>query len=211
VSTGRGVDAASRQEVTVLFTDIRDFTTICERRQPEEIVALLSTYFDLMNRGVERNHGAIIQFLGDSIYAMWNAPMSDPDHALHGCQCALDLAAAICDFNIAQRAAGRPEFVTRFGVHTGPAVVGSVGAENRLQYTAMGDTVNVASRLEGINKEFGTTIIVSRATYDRCKGAFTFRPLGFHQAKGRTEKTEIFELASPLSEAEHARRRGVGV
>lgn len=193
-SRGGHESAAAREDVTVLFTDIRDFTTISERHSPEDVVAMLSTYFELMNKGVERHQGAIIQFLGDSVFAMWNAPVPDPDHADHACRCALDLAAALRDFNTGQRGLGRPEFVTRFGLHTGPAVVGSVGAERRLVYTAMGDTVNVASRLEGINKEFGTTIMVSRALKDRVEKNFVFRPLGFHQAKGREEKVELFEL-----------------
>ncbi|QIG52401.1 adenylate/guanylate cyclase domain-containing protein [Nordella sp. HKS 07] len=195
-SRGDSQSGAARQEVTVMFTDIRDFTTISERHSPEEVVAMLSTYFELMNKGVERHKGAIIQFLGDSVFAMWNAPVPDPDHAGNACRCALDLAAALIQFNAGQRAEGRPEFVTRFGLHSGAAVVGSVGAERRLVYTAMGDTVNVASRLEGINKEFGTTIMTSRALKDRCEGNFIFRRLGFHQAKGRAEKVELFELVS---------------
>lgn len=189
-------NGAARQEVTVLFTDIRDFTTISERHSPEAVVAMLSTYFELMNKGVERHKGAIIQFLGDSVFAMWNAPVNDPDHADNACRAALDLAADLRDFNVRQRALGEPEFVTRFGLHSGPAVVGSVGAERRLVYTAMGDTVNVASRLEGINKEFGTTILASGAVKDRCETRFIFRPLGFHQAKGRAEKVELFELVA---------------
>lgn len=189
-------NGAARQEVTVLFTDIRDFTTISERHSPEAVVAMLSTYFELMNKGVERRNGAIIQFLGDSVFAMWNAPVNDPDHADNACRAALDLAADLRDFNARQRALGKPEFVTRFGLHSGPAVVGSVGAERRLVYTAMGDTVNVASRLEGINKEFGTTILASGAVKDRCEARFIFRPLGFHQAKGRAEKVELFELVA---------------
>ena len=194
-SSQRLAGAAVRQDVTVLFTDIRDFTTICERHRPEDVVAMLSAYFELMNEGVERNHGTIIQFLGDSIYAMWNAPVNDPLQVVHACRCALDLAAAVEVFNVHQRKAAKPEFITRFGLHTGQAVVGSVGALSRLQYTAMGDTVNVASRLEGINKEFGTTIIVSREVSDRAS-EFEFRPLGLWQAKGRSEKIEIFELVA---------------
>lgn len=195
-SRGDAQNGAARQEVTVMFTDIRDFTTISERHSPEAVVAMLSTYFELMNKGVERHSGAIIQFLGDSVFAMWNAPVNDPDHADNACRAALDLAAALRDFNARQRAEGKPEFVTRFGLHSGPAVVGSVGAERRLVYTAMGDTVNVASRLEGINKEFGTTILASRAIRDRCEVRFVFRALGFHRAKGREEKVELFELVA---------------
>ncbi|MFZ5673616.1 MAG: adenylate/guanylate cyclase domain-containing protein [Pseudomonadota bacterium] len=195
-SRGDAQDGAARQEVTVMFTDIRDFTAISERHSPEAVVAMLSSYFELMNKGVERRKGAIIQFLGDSVFAMWNAPVTDPDHADNACRAALDLAAALRDFNTRQRAGNKPEFVTRFGLHSGPAVVGSVGAERRLVYTAMGDTVNVASRLEGINKEFGTTILASRAVRDRCEQRFVFRALGFHQAKGRAEKVELFELVA---------------
>jgi adenylate cyclase len=121
--------------------------------------------------------------------------VNDPLQVVHACRCALDLAAAVEVFNVHQRKAGKPEFITRFGLHTGHAVVGSVGAPSRLQYTAMGDTVNVASRLEGINKEFGTTIIVSREVSDRAS-EFEFRPLGLWQAKGRSEKIEIFELVA---------------
>jgi adenylate cyclase len=185
---------AVRQEVTALFTDIRDFTTISEQHSPEDVVGMLSTYFDLMNPIVERHNGVIVQYLGDSIYAMWNAPVADPTHVDDACRCALELKAAIDAFNEANRQAGRPELVTRFGVHTGEAVVGSVGAEARRQYTAMGDTVNVASRLEGMNKQYGTTILVSGAVRERSDGSFEFRSLGVAKAKGRNEGIEIFEL-----------------
>jgi adenylate cyclase len=195
VASGQAVaGSAARQEVTVLFTDIRDFTTISESRAPEEVVALLSTYFELMNEIVERHRGVIVQYLGDSIYAMWNAPEPDPDHVNDGCRCALALKAGIDELNGANRAAGLPELVTRFGLHVGEAVVGSVGAQSRRQYTAMGDTVNVASRLEGINKEFGTSILVSAAVRGRADAGFHFRALGLAQAKGRHERIAVFEL-----------------
>ncbi|MDQ6432565.1 adenylate/guanylate cyclase domain-containing protein [Mesorhizobium sp. LHD-90] len=185
---------AARQDVTVLFTDIRDFTTISEQHSPEEVVGMLSVYFDTMNPIVERHNGAIIQYLGDSIYAMWNAPLADPAHVDDACRCALELKAAIDELNLRCRREGRPELVTRFGVHTGEAVVGSVGAQARRQYTAMGDTVNVASRLEGMNKQYGTTILVSDAVRGKSGGGFTFRSLGVAQAKGRAAGIEIFEL-----------------
>jgi adenylate cyclase len=195
VASGQAaVGSAVRQEVTVLFTDIRDFTTISESRSPEEVVALLTSYFELMNGIVERHNGVIVQYLGDSIYAMWNAPEPDPDHVDDGCRCTLALKAGIDELNRANRAAGLPELVTRFGLHVGEAVVGSVGARSRRQYTAMGDTVNVASRLEGINKQFGTSILVSGAVRARADPGFFFRALGKAQAKGRAEQIDIFEL-----------------
>ncbi|WP_075289484.1 adenylate/guanylate cyclase domain-containing protein [Pararhizobium arenae] len=195
IASGQAVASkATRQDVTVLFTDIRDFTTISEQHSPEEIVDMLSVYFELMNETVEAHNGVIIQYLGDSIFGMWNAPTVDPDHVADGCRCALALKTRIDDLNRENRAAGRPELVTRFGLHTGPAVVGSVGAHSRRQYTAMGDTVNVASRLEGINKQFGTTIIASGNIKAKAGDAFGFRSLGDVQAKGRMEPIEIYEL-----------------
>jgi adenylate cyclase len=186
--------AAERREVTVLFTDIRDFTTICETHEPEAVVAMLSAYFDVMSGCIRDHGGAIIQFLGDSVYAMWNAPIADARHADHAVSCALSLAARIDAYNAEQAALGKPVLVTRFGLHTGAAVVGSMGAADRLQYTAIGDTVNVASRLEGINKEFGTTILASRQVKDHTTGGVSFRPLGTVRAKGRAEPIEIYEV-----------------
>ncbi|WP_082530189.1 adenylate/guanylate cyclase domain-containing protein [Rhizobium sp. Root1203] len=195
VNSGKqAVGTATRQNVTLLFTDIRDFTTISEQHSPEDVVDMLSEYFQLMNEIVERHNGVIIQYLGDSIFGMWNAPLADPNHVENGCRCALALKAAIDDWNAANRAAGSAELVTRFGLHTGVAVVGSVGAQSRRQYTAMGDTVNVASRLEGMNKQFGTSILASRAVEDSVRETFHFRALGLAEAKGRLEQIEIFEL-----------------
>lgn len=195
-----GDRSATRQVVTVLFTDIRDFTTLSESNEPEMVVALLSDYFDLISRGVRESHGTIIQFLGDSVYAMWNAPVADEDHAANACRCALRLKADLEVFNSRQREAGSPEFVTRFGIHTGAAVVGNVGAEDRLQYTGMGDTVNVASRLEGLNKEFGTLILVSSHTVEACVDRFVFRSLGARAVKGRKGALDVFELVGLRTE-----------
>ncbi|WP_417769634.1 adenylate/guanylate cyclase domain-containing protein [Stappia sp.] len=187
--------AASRQDVTVLFTDIRDFTTVSEQHAPEEVVALLAAYFERLNEIVEAHDGVIVQYLGDSIYAMWNAPEADPDHVDKACRCTLALVAAVAALNAENRAAGLPELVTRFGLHTGVAVVGSMGATTRRQYTAIGDTVNVASRLEGLNKEFGTTALASAAIRDAARDpALRVRPLGTAQLKGRTAEIAVFDL-----------------
>ncbi|WP_018235229.1 adenylate/guanylate cyclase domain-containing protein [Ensifer sp. BR816] len=183
-----------RQEVTALFTDIYDFTTISEHHSPEAVVAMLSDYFDIFSEVVATHDGTIIQFLGDSVFAMWNAPIADPRHAEHACRCALAAEERLVAFNAKQREMGLPEFRTRFGIHTGPAVVGSVGAKERLQYTAMGDTVNVASRLEGMNKDYGTTILASGAVVAQSSDAIAFRPLGSAQAKGRASVLEIYEV-----------------
>ncbi|MBY5702847.1 adenylate/guanylate cyclase domain-containing protein [Rhizobium leguminosarum] len=191
---GRAVAKAQRQDVTVLFTDIRDFTTISEQHSPEDVVDMLSAYFELLNTIAERNGGTVVQYLGDSIFVMWNAPVPDVRHAENGCRCALAMKAAIDELNEANRQNGRPALITRFGLHTGPAVVGSFGAISRQQYTAMGDTINVASRLEGLNKEFNTSILVSAAIYEAVADRFDLRPLGLVQVKGRAEKVDLWEL-----------------
>jgi adenylate cyclase len=193
--------AAVKREVTVLFTDIRDFTTISEQHSPEEVVEMLTAYFETMNVIVERHNGVIVQYLGDSIYAMWNAPTENPHHVDDGCRCTLELKAAIDALNAENARSGKPELVTRFGLHTGVAVVGSVGAKDRRQYTAMGDTVNVASRLEGMNKQFGTSILVSASVKQKAGDlpGIAFRALGAATAKGRHEQIEVYQLVEAAS------------
>ncbi|RDJ08697.1 adenylate/guanylate cyclase domain-containing protein [Rhizobium grahamii] len=188
------IGSASRQEITVLFTDIREFTTISERHSPEDVVALLSTYFEALNVIVEHHGGTIVQYIGDSIFAMWNAPIRDGRHVENACRCALAMKAAIDTMNASNRADGRPELITRFGLHTGPAVVGSVGAESRRQYTAIGDTVNIASRLEGLNRDYGTSILVSSAIRDAVEINFSFAFIGTVSVRGRRGQTELYEL-----------------
>ena len=191
---------ATRQEVTALFTDIYDFTTISEHYPPEDVVTMLSVYFDVLNQAVRDNQGTIIQFLGDSIFAMWNAPAHDEHHAENACRAALAMRQALDEFNALQRFKGLPEFRTRIGIQTGTAVVGSVGAADRLQYTAMGDTINVASRLEGMNKIYGTTILTSAEVRARAGSAIKFRPLGRGKAKGRELSIELFEVIDVADE-----------
>ncbi len=198
----RTVMKARRQEVTVLFTDIRDFTTISEQHSPEEVVDTLSAYFEQLNTIAEDHGGTVVQYLGDSIFVMWNAPVEDEKHAENGCRCALAMKAAIDALNAENAESRRPELITRFGLHTGPAVVGSFGAISRQQYTAMGDTINVASRLEGLNKEFGTSILVSAAVRDAVGERFALRSLGLVQVKGRAEKVDIWELVGDSGESQ---------
>lgn len=191
---GEAVVNATRQEVTVLFTDIRDFTTISEQHSPEDVVDILSAYFELLNTIAEEHAGTVVQYLGDSLFVMWNAPVPDPRHAENGCHCALAMKAAVDRLNEANHQTGRPKLFTRFGLHTGPAVVGSFGAVSRQQYTAMGDTINVASRLEGLNKEFNTSILAGGAVHDAVSDVFDFRAIGLVPVKGRSEKVDLWEL-----------------
>ena len=194
VASGRALRGAHREEVTALFADAQDFTAICEQLSPEEVVAMLSSYFDIFDARITRHSGTIVQFAGDSVYALWNSPVPDRNHVDNACLCALEIKGAIDTFNRDRRAMGSPALVTRIGIHTGVAVVGSVGAAQRLQFTAIGDTINVASRLEGLNKQFSTTILVSTEVVDRCRLPFEFRSLGLAKAKGRSADLDVAEL-----------------
>jgi adenylate cyclase len=185
---------ATRQEVTVLFTDICDFTSISELHTPEDVVDILSVYFELLNQIAEHYGGTVVQYLGDSAFVMWNAPIEDVSHVEHGCRCTLAMKAAFDELNVKNRSNRQPELITRFGLHSGQAVVGSFGAISRQQYTAMGDTINVASRLEGLNREFGTSILVSAAIHRVVRDLFAFRAIGPVKVKGRAVAVEIYEL-----------------
>jgi adenylate cyclase len=184
--------AGQTREVTLLFSDIRGFTTLSESRPPEEVVALLNRYFSLQVDVVFRHGGSLDKFIGDAIMAFWGAPLDDPQHARHAVACALDMADTLQAFKAEIGEAG-VSFDVGIGIHSGPAVVGLIGSEKRREYTSIGDTVNLASRIEGLTKEAGRRILVSRDTMLLCRDAFEFVPCGNYKAKGRTQGVELFE------------------
>ena len=188
----RGGIETARREVTLLFSDIRNFTTLSETRKPEEVIELLNRYFSLQVDVVFRHGGSLDKFIGDCIMALWGAPLDDPEHARHAVACALDMADALVAFRaeLGEEGAG---FDVGIGVHSGPAVVGLIGSEKRREYTSIGDTVNLASRIEGLTKEAGRRILVSRETMERCTGAFDFVSCGTYPVKGRAQPVELFE------------------
>ena len=151
----------TRREITVMFTDIEGFSLLSETMEPELLTSRLSRYFDALGSAISANHGMIDKYIGDSIMAFWNAPEPDPDHIANACRAALQAAAAGNQLSEKWRGRGRPGFRTRFGLHTGPAVVGNVGARERINYTLVGAVANQASRLEGLNKVYGTEILAS--------------------------------------------------
>jgi adenylate cyclase len=183
-----------REELTVFFSDIREFTGIAEKTDPEVLITMLSDYFGVAARAIHDNGGSINKFIGDGIMALWNVPRPDPDHALHACQAATQFLADLDAANERLREQGGPILETRIGIHTGIAVVGNVGAEDRLEYTALGDTVNIASRLEGLNKEHGTRILISEAVVKALGDRGVVRPVGKAVLKGRLEPISVFEL-----------------
>ena len=186
-----GIDI-SRREVTLLFSDIRGFTTLSETRKPEEVIALLNRYFSLQVDVVFQHGGSLDKFIGDCIMAIWGAPLDDADHAKHAVACALDMVDTLLAF---RRALGAEDsgFDVGIGVHSGPAVVGLMGSQKRLEYTAIGDTVNLASRIEGLTKDAKRRVLVSKDTKDLCGDAFEFVHCGTFPVKGRAQPVELFE------------------
>jgi len=184
--------AGQAREVTLLFSDIRGFTTLSESRAPHEVVEILNRYFTRQVDVIFRHAGSLDKFIGDAIMAFWGAPLDDPEHAKHAVACALDMADTLLAFKSELGELGA-NFDVGIGVHSGPAVVGLIGSDKRREYTSIGDTVNLASRIEGLTKEAGRRILVSRETMERCSGSFDFVSCGTFQAKGRAQPVELFE------------------
>ena len=198
-----GSDSAlggGRQPVTILFTDLVDFTKTAEALSPEDVLTRLSCYFEVMSQAIHDHHGAIDKFIGDSIMGLWNAPAKDPDHAVNACLATLACRAAAATLNRRMVREGLPLFHTRFGVHSGVAVVGNVGSPERMQYTALGAMVNLASRIEGLNKHFGTEILITEAVEAQLRGRFLLRPLGPVVAAGTSVPIMVFELLGTAGE-----------
>jgi adenylate cyclase len=184
-----------RREMTVLFSDIRGFTTVTEKGQPEEIVGMLNEYFTRMVDIVFRHRGTVDKFVGDMVMALFGAPLDDPDHADHAVQAALEMIAELQKLNAGWKAQGRfAELDIGVGVNTGIMIAGNIGSDAIMSYTVIGDAVNLGSRLESLNKQYGTRIIVSDATRRALKGRYDYRPLGDVVVKGKTEPVAIFEV-----------------
>lgn len=184
------------REITVLFSDLANFTAFSEGKAPRQLLADLNEYFAGMAKVIADERGILDKFIGDAVMAYWGAPVSNLRHAEHACRAALAQAALFRE----KFQPACPGLGLRIGVSTGNALVGNVGSERRQNYTVMGDTVNLASRLEGVNKAFGTMICVSRATREAAGERFVFRQLGSVKVAGRSEAEPVFEL---MGEAGH--------
>lgn len=186
--------------VTVLFSDIRGFTSLSERLTPEGLVALLNEYLSPMTRIVLEEEGMLDKYIGDAIMAVFNAPVEIPDHPARACRTAIEMMEKLEELNSLWSARGWPRIDIGIGINTGEAVVGNMGAELRFDYTAIGDTVNLASRLEGINKLYGTNIIVSEQTWVHVKDGFSFREIDLVRVKGKESPSAIYELIGEKGE-----------
>ena len=181
-------------EVTLMFTDIEGFTTVAEQMEPNELARALGLYFKAMTEAIHSEAGTIDKFIGDAVMAFWNAPVPLRDHARHGCAAALACVRATDALFRSPAWLGRPKWYTRYGLHRDRVMIGHFGAPDRLNYTAIGDGVNIASRLEGLNKEHGTHILASESVYEDARDAFDFREIGVVTVKGKQKSLSVYEL-----------------
>jgi adenylate cyclase len=193
-----------RREMTVLFSDIRGFTTFSEQGEPEEIVRQLNEYLSRMVHVLFDYRGTLDKFVGDAVMALFGAPLEDPDHAEHAVQAALAMLGELDELNRGWAAQGRPTLAIGVGINTGEMVAGNIGSVTIMSYTVIGDAVNLGSRLESLNKQYGTTVIVSETTRARLKGRYDIRPLGDVVVKGKTKPVAVFEVRKPAEAVETA-------
>ncbi len=183
-----------RKHLSIFFSDIADFTSISEQLSPEELVQQLSIYFDGMSRSVLSNGGTLDKYIGDAIMAFWGAPISQENHARLACEAALECQQYLEHLAIESENMGHHVFHTRIGIHTGEVIVGNIGYEDRMNYTVIGDAVNLASRLEGLNKFYRTKIIISEDTFKQVQDEFIARKLDIVKVKGKSQGVPIYEL-----------------
>ena len=190
----RAALGGKRRTMTVLFSDVRGFTAMSEKATPEEVVAQLNEYFSRMVDVLFEYRGTLDKFVGDMVMGLFGAPVDDPEHAEHAVQAALAMTRALDQLNQQWSAAGRPVLDIGIGISTGEMVAGNIGSTAIMSYTVIGDTVNLGARLESLNKDYGTRIIISDATRAALKGQYQLRPLGEVVVKGKSQPVAIFEV-----------------
>ena len=200
-----GIDlglGGQKKKLTIFFSDIQNFTGISENLSTERLLIYLSEYLDEISKIILEQKGTIDKYIGDNVMAFWGAPEEDPENAVHGCRAALLVMKRMEDLNKKWKEEGRPEFFTRIGVHKDDVIVGNIGTFERRNYTIIGDGVNLASRLEPINKQYGTHIIISEELQQEIGEHFITRPLDIVAVKGKEKKTKIYELIGDTEIAE---------
>jgi len=184
-----------KTNVTVMFSDIRGFTSISEKLDAQELALFLNQYLSDMTRIVFRYQGTLDKYIGDAVMAFWGAPFEEEGHAIRACNAALDMMERVRELQKEWEAQGKPRLEIGIGLNTGIASVGNMGSSLRYGYTALGDSVNLSSRLEGLNKDYGTHIIVNETTYRAVKGdGFVFRELDLMRVKGKSQPVTIYQL-----------------
>ena len=184
-----------KTDITIMFSDIRGFTTISENLDAQELALFLSQYLSDMTRIVFKTNGTLDKYIGDAVMAFWGAPFEEPGHATKACNGALDMMQRVRELQKQWQAEGKPLLDIGIGLNTGVASVGRMGSALRRSYTALGDAVNLSSRLEGLNKDYGTHIVVNETTYEAAKDdGFLFRELDLLRVKGKLQPVTIYQL-----------------
>jgi len=181
-------------EITLLFSDVKGFTGISEQMTPAQLVKLVNSYLTEMANIIMKNLGTVDKFIGDAIMAFWGAPLEDPDGGYNACVAALEMKRRLEALQTKWKKFGEVEIKQRVGINTGMSIVGNMGSESKFNYTAIGDAVNLASRLEGVNKQYGTDILLSEFTYQKIAKRILAREIDRVQVVGRTEPVRIYEL-----------------
>jgi adenylate cyclase len=209
LSSGKeAVFGGARRRVAIFFSDVIDFTSIAEDQKPEDLVDLLREYLNTVCNEIEATDGTVDKYIGDAVMAFWDNPMTERNHASSACTTALRCQAAIGVLNERWKAAGKPQFQTRIGLHSGEVVVGNIGRDARLNYTIIGDAVNLSNRLEELNKVYGTAILISESIYQQAAADIVARPLDYVAVKGKRLPVLIYELLGKKTE-ETARHRTI--
>jgi len=193
-----------KKELTIMFSDIQNFTTLSESLLPEKLVSVMSRYFEGITRAIIDNNGTVDKYIGDAVMAFWNAPITMKNHAELAANAALSCKHFEEDFNKLIMPKGYPEFVTRFGINTGEVFVGNIGYSERFNYTTLGDNVNLSSRLESLNKIYSTRILISESTNSIIRSKFVTRLIDTVQVKGKTIGGRIYELVGKNGEVSQA-------
>jgi adenylate cyclase len=184
-----------KRELTVLFSDIRGFTTLSEAMSPEDLVKLMNEYFTAMTDKVFEHRGSLDKYIGDAVMAVYGAPVAEPRHAALACRTALEMLTVLDQLKVGWKSRGLPVIDIGVGINTGPMIVGNMGSANRFNYTVVGDSVNLASRIESLNKSYGTNVLVSEYTYEVVKDEFPFaREIDNIRVRGRTQPVRLYEL-----------------
>jgi adenylate cyclase len=188
-------------DVTLMFTDIQGFTSLAESVTPEDLAERLGAYMEAMTAAIRATGGTIDKFIGDAVMALWNAPSPVPDHPREACRAVLACMTATRALFASPRWAGNAPLVTRFGLHTDRVLVGHFGAPERMSFTALGDGVNLAARLEALCKQYGVTVLVSDAVVQVAGGEFVFRRVDKVAVKGKSVPVLVHELLGPAGTA----------
>lgn len=188
------------RDVSLMFTDITEFTNLAERLSPNELARVLGKYLEVMTAAIQANGGTVDKYIGDAVMVIWNSPTPCPDHAVKACYAALACIDTTKKLFDSPEWAGMPRLVTRFGLHRDEVLVGHFGAPDRMSFTALGDGVNLASRLESLNKQYRTTMIVSETIHTAAAGTFDFRLLDRVAVKGKSRGIDVYELLGVTGE-----------